>query len=140
MAELQARVRERVRTDLIRHGASADLENPAVFEEVERLLRQAADRSRPAALLLPEILGDPASWRVETAIRYESHRGGAIASAIVFAKRRLLMPLLRWLFEYSRNNFERQQRTNQVLFACVQDLAIEVVRLREELRRLSSSK
>lgn len=137
MVELQARVRERLRSDLIAHGASPAFENPALFEEVEQLLRQAADRSRPAALLLPEILGDPGSWRLATAIRYQSHRGGAVASAIVFAKQRLLMPVLRWLFEYSRNNFERQQCVNEVLFACVQELAIDAVRLREEVRRLS---
>jgi hypothetical protein len=48
------------------------------------------------------------------------------------------MPPLRWLFEYSRDNFERQRRTNHVLFACVQELALETARLRREVRRLSS--
>jgi hypothetical protein len=43
------------------------------------------------------------------------------------------MPVLRWLFEYSRDNFERQRRVNQVLFACVQELALETARLRREL-------
>ena len=44
------------------------------------------------------------------------------------------MPVLRWLFEYSRDNFERQRRVNRVLFACVQELALETARLRQEAR------
>lgn len=134
MSELQARVRERVRADILRHGASPALEDPALFAEVDALLQHATDRSRPAALLLPELLGDPDRWRLDTAIRYQSHRGGGTAALLMFVKRRLLMPLLRWLFEYSRDNFERQRRVNEVLFACVQELAIETTRLRQELR------
>ena len=44
------------------------------------------------------------------------------------------MPVLRWFYEFSRDNFERQRRINQVLFACVQELAIEVAQQRRELR------
>jgi hypothetical protein len=135
MAELQGRVRERVRADLQRHGASEALADAQIFAEVERVLRGATARSHPAALLLPELLGDPETWRVDTAIRYRSHRGSAAGSFLVFVKRRVLMPVLRWLFEYSRDNFERQRRINHVLFACVQELAIENARLRQEIRR-----
>lgn len=138
MTELQGRVRERVRADLLRHGASSAFEDPAVFSEVERLLRTATDRSQPAALLLPELLGEPSTWRIDTAMRYQSHRNGVAASIVLFAKRRLLMPVLRWLFEYSRDNFERQRRLNHVLCACVQELAIETARLRQEVRHLTS--
>jgi hypothetical protein len=136
LTELQARVRERLREGLLRHGASSDLRDPAVFAEVEALLRRATERARPSAVLLPELLGDPDTWRLDTAMRYRSHRGGA-GNAIIFVKQRLLMPLLRWLFEYSRDNFERQRRMNEVLAACVQELAIETARLRQEVRRLS---
>ena len=136
MTELQDRVRERVRADLVRHGASGALEDPAFFAEIDAMLRAAIDRSQPAALLLPELLGDPSTWRLDTAIRYQSHRGAA-AGPIVFVKRRLLMPVLRWFYEFSRDNFERQRRVNQVLFACVQELAIETTRLRREVRELS---
>ena len=138
MTELQGRVRERVRADLVRHGASAALEDPALFAEIDALLRAAIDRSQPAALLLPELLGDPSSWRLETAIKYETHRG-ASGAPIVFIKRRLLMPVLRWFYEFNRDNFERQRRINQVLFACVQELAIETTRLRRELRERAGS-
>jgi hypothetical protein len=47
------------------------------------------------------------------------------------------MPVFRWLFEYSRDNFERQRQMNHVLAACVQELAIETARLRQDVRRLS---
>ena len=129
MADLQDRVRARMRADLLRHGASPAFQDPALFADVEALFRAAADQ-REATLLLPELLGDPDTWRLETALEYRSHRGGAMARAIIFVKRRLLMPVHRWLFEYSRDNFERQRRVNQVLFACVQELAIETARLR----------
>jgi hypothetical protein len=142
MADLQGRVRERRRRRLqariVRTTGASGLEDAAVFDEVEALLQKAADTGDAEALLLPELLGDPATWRLETALRYQSHRSRAPASIIVFLKRRVLLPLLRWLFEYSRDNFERQRRVNRVLFACVQELAAETVRLREEVHRLTS--
>ena len=136
MAELQGRVRERVRAELVRHGASAALEDPALFADIDTILRAAIERSQPAALLLPELLGDPSTWRLDTAIKYETHRGAA-GAPIIFVKQRLLMPLLRWFYEFNRDNFERQRRINQVLFACVQELAIELAKQRRELQALS---
>jgi hypothetical protein len=137
MAELQGRVRERVRAELVRHGASAALEDPALFADIDTMLRAAIERSQPAALLLPELLGDPSTWRLDTAIKYQTHRGAA-GAPIIFVKQRLLMPLLRWFYEFNRDNFERQRRINQVLFACVQELAIELAKQRRELQALSA--
>jgi hypothetical protein len=137
MAELQGRVRERVRAELVRHGASAALEDPALFADIDALLRAAIERSQPAALLLPELLGDPSTWRLDTAIKYQTHRG-ASGAPIIFVKQRVLMPLLRWFYEFNRDNFERQRRLNQVLFACVQELAIELAKQRRELQALSA--
>jgi len=135
MSELQGRVRERLRTELLRNGASAAFNDPRLFADVEALLHTATDVGDADALLLPELLGEPDTWRLETAMRYQSHRTSGPASIIIFLKRRLLMPALRWLFEYSRDNFERQRRVNRVLFACVQELAVETARLRQELDR-----
>jgi len=137
MAELQGRVRERVRAELVRHGASAALEDPALFADIDAILRAAIERSQPAALLLPELLGDPSTWRLDTAIKYQTHRGAA-GAPIVFVKQRLLMPLLRWFYEFNRDNFERQRRINQVLFACVQELAIELAKQKRELQAVST--
>jgi hypothetical protein len=135
MSELQGRVRERLRTELLRNGASPAFEDPRLFADVEALLHTATDVGDTDALLLPELLGDPETWRLETAIHYQSHRTAGAASILIFLKRRVLMPVLRWLFEYSRDNFERQRRVNRVLFACVQELALETARLRQELDR-----
>ncbi len=138
MSELQGRVRERLRTELLRNGASAAFNDPQLFADVEALLHTATDVGDADALLLPELLGEPDTWRLETAMRYQSHRTSGPASIIIFLKRRILMPALRWLFEYSRDNFERQRRVNAVLFACVQELALETARLRQELQRRQS--
>lgn len=100
------------------------------------MLRTAVERSQPSALLLPDLLGDPAAWRLAPSITIQSHRGSS-GGPILFVKRRLIMPVLRFFYEYSRDNFERQRRVNDVLFACVQELAIETARLRQEVRELT---
>ncbi len=135
MSELQARVRERLRRRLRDSDPSTPLDDPDVFADVERLLQEAVRAGDAGAVLLPELLGDPETWRLRLGMHAETHRAGADGAARVFLKRRLLMPLMRWLFEYSRDNFERQRRVNDVLFACVQELAAETARLRQELQR-----
>jgi hypothetical protein len=139
MTELHARVRERLRAQVIASGGSPAFEDPALFADVESLLHTAASTFDSTKLILPELLGDPDTWRLNTAMRYQSHRNKGPASVLIFVKRRVLMPLFRWLYEYSRDNFERQRRTNLVLFACVQELAVETARLRRELRALAPS-
>ena len=136
MAQLQDRVRARLREELLQHGASRALEDPQVFADVERVLREAVSRTSMRALLLPEFLGDPSAWRIEPALSYQSHRAAMAAAVIRGIKQRVLMPALRWLFEYSHDNFVRQQRVNQVLFACVQELAIQNAELRRDLQNL----
>jgi hypothetical protein len=140
MAELHERVRERLRERLLSHGASRDFEDPALFADVERILQSAVSTGDAQVMLLPELLGDRETWRLQTAMRYQSHRTSGAGSIIIFIKRRVLMPILRWLFEYSRDNFERQRRVNEVLFACVQELAIENARLRRDMRALSDAR
>src|SRR2546425_8903018 len=99
MAELQERVRVRLRDELTRHGGSPSMADPALFADVERLLRAAVDRSSPRALLMPELLGDPATWRLDTAMRYSSHRGPGAAAVLIFIKQPVLMAGLRGLFD-----------------------------------------
>lgn len=135
MTELRARVRERLRQDLLRHGVSRAIEDPILFADVERVLRAGIDAGDAGALILPELLGDPETWRLDTSLTYRSHRAPLAARLARAVKQRVLMPPFRWFFEYSRDNFERQRRVNQVLFAVVQELAIETARLRQELQR-----
>jgi hypothetical protein len=137
MAELRERVRGRLRERLLKHGASREFEDPALFSEVEQRLQSAVSSADADALILPELLGDRETWRLQTAMRYQSHRASGMAALVIFAKRRLLMPMMRWLFEYSRDNFERQRRVNDVLFACVQELAIENAQLRRDMQTVA---
>ena len=127
-----------MRQHILDHGGSRAFEDAEIFAAVERILQSATDAGASNALILPELLGDPATWRLRAAMRYESHRGTVFGGMAVFVKKRLLMPIFRWLFEYSRDNFERQRRVNEVLFACVQELAVETARLRQELERLGA--
>ena len=135
MADLQERLRERQREELLLHGASAALADPAVYAGVERVLRHAMRASR-RSLLLPQLLGDPSNWRLEPALRLGSHRRALPAAIIRGIKQRVLMPAMRWLFEYTHDNFARQQRVNDVLFACVQELATENAALRRQIEKL----
>ena len=56
--------------------------------------------------------------------------------ALIFLKRRVLLPLMRWL-DNTLENFRRQERTNRTLFACIEELAIENVRLRRDLQHVT---
>ena len=76
-----------------------------------------------------DALSSDADWQLTTHLRFTSHRP-LIGPVIVFVKRRILLPLTRWLYEYSLENFRRQQRVNRVLFACIEELAIENAKLR----------
>jgi hypothetical protein len=137
MSDLRSRVRARLREELVREGATG-FADPAAFDEVERLLQSAVKTADERLLLLPELLGDPDSWQLRTGLQFDSHRPGGQAGVIRFFKQRVVMPLVRWLFDYTHDNFERQRRVNLVLFACVQELAIETARLRQEARRQTS--
>ena len=139
MTELHDRVHRQLRERLLLHGASSALADPAVFAEVERMLQSAVSLGDAQALLLPELLGDRDSWRLHTFMRFESHRSARSAAIVLWIKRRVIMPLVRWLFEYSRDNFERQQRVNHIVFACLQEMATENARLRRELQALSQN-
>ena len=136
VAELQDAVRERLRRELLQSGASPALNDPAVFADVEALLREATRRTSSRALLLPEYLGDPANWRLEPALKLGSHRGAFASRLLLGVKRKVLLPAFRWLFEYTHDNFVRQQRVNQVLFAVVQELAARNAELRRDLEQI----
>ena len=132
MKEIDAGARDDRRERLVAAGADA-YGDPELFAAVDAVLRRAVARDEHA-ILLPELLGDDDEWRLQAGVRLSSHRR-LFGPAIVFAKRTLLMPLLRWLLDYNRENFRRQQRVNRLLAACVEELALENARLRRELNR-----
>jgi len=96
------------------------------------VLARAVDQRNLDATLLPELLDSDLDWRLQTHLNLSTHRP-AVGRVILMVKRRLLLPLTRWLFEYSQENFRRQDRLNRVLFACLEELAIENARLRRAL-------
>jgi hypothetical protein len=132
MKEVEAAARRDRRERLVAGGA-AGYSDPELFAEVDELLRRAVERSG-GTVLLPEVLPDDEEWRLDTTVRFSSHRP-VLGPALVFVKQRLLLPLVRWLVEYNRDNFRRQQRVNRLLAACIEELAIENARLRRELNR-----
>lgn len=120
-------VRAELRARLVARGARDDFDDERVFDDIYGLFRQALAHNSRHELLLPELLADP--WQPELALRLSSHRRGSLAALILFVKRRVLLPLTRWLFEYSLENFRRQDRVNIVLMACLQSLAAEHARV-----------
>src|SRR5262245_19753044 len=130
MRDIEDEVRRRRRSRLLAPGGSPDYEDPEIFAAVERTLRKALEDRDAAMLLLPDLLGEEKDWRLETKLVISSHRP-VVGPLIVFFKKRVLFPLTRWLYEYSLENFRRQQHVNALLFACVEELAIENARLQK---------
>jgi hypothetical protein len=131
MDDIERDVRNRLRRHIIKRGGAAEYQDEAIFERVSALLGRAVDERNPDALLLPELLDSDAEWELQTHLRLTTHRP-VVGRLILLVKRRLVLPMTRWLFEYSQENFRRQQRINAVLFACIEDLAIENARLRRD--------
>lgn len=135
MRDLEDQVLGRLRERLMEGGGPREYEDAELFRAVEEVLRRAVTGRSLDALLVPELVGDDDEWQLRTYLRLSSHRG-AVGRVIVFIKRRVLLPLTRWLYEYSLENFRRQDRVNRMLFSCVEELAIENARLRQDLQRL----
>jgi hypothetical protein len=132
MDRIESQVREAIRRRVTEHGGSAEYGDPLLFERVWSLLGHATDGRHPDFLLLPELLDESGDWDLRTQLPLSSHRP-ALGPIILLVKRRVLLPLSRWLLEYTRENFRRQQRVNRLLFACIEELAIENARLRLKL-------
>lgn len=123
MAEIQSRVTRRLAEEV-----DGD-ELRAVIAFQQRVSR----RRRP----LGDLLDDASTGSLKTFIRFGSHR--RFGGWITFVKRRILFPVLYWLFEFARENFVRQHSINRALQRAVEQLAIENEALRKEVSALSSS-
>lgn len=134
MSDLRRRVRDELRGKLRTLTAAPELDDQMIFDAVDEAFRGAITRARRGALLLPELLDDD-EWRLETSLDLTSHRP-VFGGAIVFVKRRMLLPLTQWLYDYARGNFERQQRVTETVFGCLQALAADNARLRRDLEAL----
>ena len=137
MREIEGDVRERLRRHVVKRGGASEYQDEAIFEQVRTVLGRAADERNLDALLLPELLDSDVEWELQARLNLSTHRPGLVGGTIVWAKRHLLLPLMRWLFEYSQDNFRRQHHLNRVLFSCLEELAIENARLRRDVSELS---
>jgi hypothetical protein len=133
MGEIERDVRARLRRHLLKKGGAADYEDQEIFDAVHALLSRAVDGRDLDATLLPELVDGDVDWRLQTHLNLTTHRPAATGRLILFAKKKLLLPLTRWLFEYSQENFRRQDRLNRILFACIEELALENARLRRRI-------
>jgi hypothetical protein len=139
MRDIEGEVRRQRRTRIIARGGPDDYRDEAVFAIVEQVLRRAVDHRDLNALLIPEILDADEQWELQLPLRFATHRR-LLGPAILFVKRRILAPLLHWLYEYSLENFRRQQRVNRLLFASVEELAIENAKLKLDIAELQSGR
>ena len=132
--DIEQDMRDPLRRRLLGRGGSPEYQDRDVFRSVDGLLRRVFDSPESYALL-PEFLGPESDWRLQPDLQFSSHRtvGGPF---VLFVKRRILLPLTRWLYEYTVDNFQRQERFNGTLIACIEELAIENARLRRDLERL----
>ncbi|OFW24730.1 MAG: hypothetical protein A3H97_20125 [Acidobacteria bacterium RIFCSPLOWO2_02_FULL_65_29] len=134
MREIEDDLRRERRARLLEKGAPEDYRDADIYAAVEAVLRRAVETRNHDAVLLPDVLGDEDEWKLQTRLRFSSHRP-IVGPIVVFLKRRLLLPITRWLYEYSLENFQRQQRVNRILFACIEELAIENAKLRRIAER-----
>ena len=138
MREVEDDVRQIRRKRLLARGGAAEYRDAAVYAGVDAVLRRAIDARDHDALLLPDFLNSEADWNLSLHLRYASHRP-ALGGALIAVKRRILLPIMRWLYEFSLENFRRQRRINTVLFACIEELAIENARLRQSIAAESTT-
>lgn len=132
MREIEDEVREQRRARLLTRGGPDEYHDEAIFAIVEQVLRRAVDERDDHALLIPELLASDTDLELRLPLEFTSHRP-VIGPIIVFVKKRLLLPLMHWLYEYSLENFRRQARVNRLLFASIEELAIENAKLRLQL-------
>jgi hypothetical protein len=136
MHEIEDELRGERRERALARGGPPDYRDPEIFAAVEGVLRRAVESRDLDASLIPALLEDEEDSRLQTHLRFSSHRP-VTGPLIVFIKRRILLPVMRWLYEYSLENFRRQQQVNRILFACLEELAIENARLQRLVKEQS---
>lgn len=132
MRDIEADVRQMRRRRVLARGGADDYRDEAVYAGVDQVLRRAIDARDHDALLLPDFLSGEADWDLSLHLKYASHRP-AVGGLLIAVKRKVLLPLMRWLYEFSLENFRKQRRINTIMFACLEELAIENARLRQAL-------
>jgi hypothetical protein len=136
MHEIEDDLRDERRERALARGGPPDYRDPQLFAAVESVLRRAVEGRELDASLISALLEDEEDAHLQTHLRFSSHRR-VTGPLIIFIKRRILLPVMRWLYEYSLENFRRQQQINRILFACLEELAIENARLQQLVKEPS---
>lgn len=134
IAEIKRLVRVRLRARLLERGGASEFADEELLEIVEGILGRAVAARERRALVVPELLRDE-EWRLDTAMRLTSHRP-IVGPVLLFAKRWLILPLVRFLHDFHSENTRRQQRMNELLLASIESLAIELALARQEIGSL----
>ena len=124
---------ESIRGDLRRRYLSDIKVNPLESARVQ--LEAALETTSAYRPLLSELV-DERDWKIRPAIRFRSHRP-VVGNLLIFLKRRIVLPVVYWLYEYCAENFRAQRRINAGLMTLTETLAQENARLRldfEEIR------
>jgi hypothetical protein len=137
VAEIQRLVRGRLRRRLLERGGAPEFSDDELLEVVEGILTRAVAARDRHALVIPELLRDE-EWRLDTRLQLSSHRP-MIGRIVLFAKRWLILPLVRFLHDFSIENTRRQQNMNELLIASIESLAIDLALLRREMESLRRS-
>lgn len=114
-AEAMEQVRQAVLRRLGKGGAEAGA------QLIERTLSDAIERRDYGRIMMLPLLAEEEHWRLDEPLRLSSHRG-VLGQGLIFVKRWLLLPLNRWLYSHVEEKFRRQQLTNELLLALVEEL------------------
>ena len=139
MREIEGQVRQQRRTRLLARGGPEEYRDAETFAVVEDVLLRAVDQRDLNALLIPELIDVDEDWDLQLPLRFETHRR-TTGGVILFVKKHLLRPLMHWLYGYSLENFRRQRRVNRLLFASVEELAIENAKLKKSIAELQEGR
>jgi hypothetical protein len=134
MDEVRDQVRAELYARLVGHGAGDAFTSREVFDDVDQLFTAALAHEKTRTLLLAARIDPP--WEPRLSLTLTSHRPGLAGRSIEFAKSRVVLPVVRWLFEYANVNFRRQQKVNIALMAVLQAVAADHARLKARVAAL----
>ena len=123
---------ESIRGDLRRQYLSDIKVNP--LESARAQLEAALETTSAYRPLLSELI-DERDWKIRPAIRFRSHRP-VVGNLLIFLKRRIVLPVVYWLYEYCSENFRAQRRINAGLMTLTETLAQENARLRLDVEEI----
>ena len=104
---------------------------------VEAQLAAVVSQARYGVTAAGRILGPEDSWRLSLHPRLRSHRP-FWGPLIVWVKKNLVRPLIRWHLEFTEDGIRKQAHVNRSLVALVEHLAMRVASLEQELARQKS--